>query len=63
MDYDDENQIVSFQCVGNQPNCIVLLFKNGQIYHCLFMPSTGIKTSAVPEEVNMRFKGKKTSLI
>ena len=41
MDYDDTNQVVSFLCVGNQPNCIALLFKNGQIYNCLFMPSTG----------------------
>lgn len=51
MDYDDENQVVSFLCIGNQPNCIVLLFKNGQIYNCLFMPSTSGITGSTTFEL------------
>jgi hypothetical protein len=51
MDHDDENQVVSFLCIGNQPNCIVLLFKNGQIYNCLFMPSTGGITGSTTFEL------------
>ena len=39
MDYDEDQQVISFISAGNQPNCVALLLKNGQIFHCVFIPS------------------------
>jgi hypothetical protein len=53
MDYDDEQQVISFLCVGSQPNCIVLLLKNGEIYHCIFMPTTSLNTETFESTTNV----------
>ncbi len=31
--------IISFMCIHTEPNCLIVLLKNGTIHHCVFMPS------------------------